>query len=76
MRLNVEKMRKGMTAAPADLPRLETQVTHAEKRLARAKAKLAVAEAELSDAEAWLQRSLDARADWVEGRTQPQIMMF
>ncbi|KPH67541.1 hypothetical protein [Novosphingobium sp. ST904] len=76
MHLDVETMRKGMTAAPADLPRIETQITNAEKRLARAKAKLAVAEAELSDAETWLQRCVDARTDWVEGRTQPQMMMF
>lgn len=76
MGLNVEKMRKGMTAAPVDLPRLETQVTNAKKRLARAKAKRAVADAELSDAEAWLQRCEGDLEDWVSGRTQPQIMMF
>jgi hypothetical protein len=76
MRMNVEKALKGMTAAPVDLPRLETMRTNAKKRLARAKAKMAVAEAELRDAEAWLERCEGDLDDWVSGRSQPQIMMF
>lgn len=76
MRFDEEKARKGMTAAPVELPRLEAMRTNARKRLARAKAKKAVADTELSDAEAWLERCENDLDDWVSGRTQPQKMMF